>query len=76
MDNGSLKFIAVALSMLAGAFGAGYGLSVVFSSWLNSISRNPAADKKLFLPGILGFVGVELALLLSFTIAFLLMGKL
>jgi F0F1-type ATP synthase membrane subunit c/vacuolar-type H+-ATPase subunit K len=71
-DAVALKFIAVALAMMGGAFGGGYGLSVVFSSWLNAIARNPSADKKLFLPGIMGFAGTELVLLLGFVTAALL----
>lgn len=71
-DVASMKFIAVALSMAAGAFGGGYGLSVVFSSWLNAIARNPAADDKLRMAGLIGFAGTELVLLMSFVIAALL----
>ena len=72
MDATALKFIAVALTMAGGALGAGYGLSVVFSSWLNSIARNPAADGKLRMAGLIGFAGAELVLLMSFVVAALL----
>jgi F-type H+-transporting ATPase subunit c len=72
MDPVAVKFLAVALSMMGGAFGGGYGLSVVFSTWLSSIARNPAADGKLRMAGLIGFAGVELVLLMSFAIAVLL----
>lgn len=71
-DVASMKFIAVAITMAGGAFGGGYGLSVVFSSWLNAIARNPAADDKLRMAGLIGFAGTELVLLMSFVIAALL----
>ncbi len=73
MDATSLKFIAVGLTMMGGAVGAGYGLGIVFSSWLNSIARNPAAAAKLRLAGLSGFAGTELVLLMSFVVAALLL---
>lgn len=72
MEGSALKFIGVGITMLGGAIGAGYGLSTVFSSWLNSIARNPAADGKLRMVGLIGFAGTELVLLMSFVVAALL----
>lgn len=72
MEGAALKFIGVGITMLGGAIGAGYGLSTVFSSWLNSIARNPAADGKLRMVGLIGFAGTELVLLMSFVVAALL----
>ncbi len=71
-DAVAMKFIAVAIAMAGGALGGGYGLSVVFSSWMNSIARNPSADDKLRMVGMIGFAGTELVLLMSFVIATLL----
>ncbi len=72
MDAAAVKFLGVALTMIGGAFGAGYGLSVVFSTWLNAIARNPATDGKLRMVGFVGFAAVELVLLMSFAVAALL----
>jgi F-type H+-transporting ATPase subunit c len=72
MDAAAMKFIGVAVTMFGGACGAGYGLSTVFSTWLTSIARNPAADGKMRMVGLIGFAGVELVLLMSFAVAALL----
>jgi len=72
MDNEALKFIGLGLTMLGGGIGAGYGISNVFQSWLNSIGRNPAAADKLGKVGFIGFAATELVLLMTFVIAILL----
>ena len=72
MEQSAIKFIGVGLTMLGGAIGAGYGIGTVFSSWLNALGRNPAADGKLRMVGLIGFAGTELVLLMSFVVAALL----
>lgn len=72
MEDTAIKFIGVGLTMLGGAIGAGYGIGTVFSSWLESIGRNPSADDKLRMVGLIGFAGTELVLLMSFVVAALL----
>lgn len=72
MSPEAVKYLGVALTMIGGAFGAGYGLSTVFSTWLSSVARNPAADGKMRTVGFIGFAGVELVLLMSFAVAVLL----
>jgi len=72
MDAEAMKYIGVAVTMFGGALGAGYGLSTVFSTWLSSIARNPTADAKMRMVGLIGFAGVELVLLMSFAVAALL----
>ena len=72
MDSTVAKFLAIAVVMIGGAFAASYGLSVIFTTWLKSIVRNPAADSKLRPVGMIGFAGAELVLLMSFAIAALL----
>jgi F-type H+-transporting ATPase subunit c len=72
MDAAAMKFIGVGITMLGGGIGAGFGLSTVFSAWLNGIARNPATDGKLRMVGLIGFAGVELVLLMSFAVASLL----
>ncbi len=72
-SNEALKYVGVGLVMLGGAIGAGYGIGTVFSSWLTSIGRNPSADGKLRMVGLIGFAGTELVLLMSFVVAALLL---
>jgi F0F1-type ATP synthase membrane subunit c/vacuolar-type H+-ATPase subunit K len=72
MEGSALKFIGVGITMFGAALGAGYGLATVFSTWLTSIARNPAADNKMKLVGFIGFAGTELVLLMGFVIAALL----
>jgi len=72
MDASAMKFLAVAIAMVGGALGAGYGLSTVFSTWLTSVARNPAADDKMRMVGLIGFASTELVLLMSFVISTLL----
>ncbi|MCL2473876.1 MAG: F0F1 ATP synthase subunit C [Alphaproteobacteria bacterium] len=69
MDAEALKFIGVGLVMLGATIGAGFGLSRVFSSWLEGIARNPSADTKLSKIGFIAFAGTELVLLLGFVVA-------
>jgi len=69
MDATAMKFLGVAITMLGGTLGAGYGLSHVFATWLTSIARNPAADDKMKTVGFIGFAGTELVILLSFVVA-------
>ncbi len=72
MEDTGMKFIGVGLTMLGGAIGAGYGICQVFSAWLEAIGRNPSADDKLRMVGLIGFAGTELVLLMSFVVAALL----
>ena len=72
MDDSALKFVGVGLTMLGGAIGAGFGIGTVFNSWLSALARNPAADGKLRMVGLIGFAGTELVLLMSFVVAALL----
>lgn len=72
MDVSTFKFLGVGITMFGAALGAGCGLGMVFSNWLNAIARNPSADGKLRMVGFIGFAGTELVLLMGFVIAALL----
>lgn len=72
MEDQALKYIGLGITMLGGGIGAGYGIGTVFSQWLNSIARNPAASDKLSKVGFIGFAATELVLLMTFVIAILL----
>ena len=63
--------IAIGLGALGGALGQGK----LVSSGLEGISRNPGATDKVFRSLILGLVFVEAIVILSFVIAFFLLGK-
>lgn len=53
MDVSSAKMIGAGIAMVA-ALGAGIGLGMIFSAWLNALARNPAAEKKFATVGYIG----------------------
>lgn len=73
--SAALKFIGVGMIMLGATIGAGFGLSRVFSAWLEGVARNPSADGKLRTPGFIAFAGTELVLLLGFVTAIMVLYK-
>jgi F-type H+-transporting ATPase subunit c len=68
----SAKLIGAGLATISLA-GAGVGIGVVFGSLLLSVSRNPSAEKKLFVYAILGFALTEAIALFGLMMAFLIM---
>ena len=46
MELEALKFIGAGLSSL-GLIGAGVGVGLVFSAYLNGVARNPSAEPKM-----------------------------
>jgi F-type H+-transporting ATPase subunit c len=74
MDE-SLKYIGAGLAILGGSLGGGLGLGRLFSAWLEGIARNPSADTKLSKIGFIAFAGTELALLLGFVTALIILSK-
>lgn len=75
MEPTVAKFLSVAIIMIATVCAAAYGLSKVFSTWLEGISRNPSADTKLSKAGFVAFAGTELVLLMGFVIAIMTLNK-
>lgn len=71
MEGSMIKFLGAGLAMI-GALGAGIGLGLIFSAWLNGIARNPSTEAKLRQVGMIGFAGTELVLLMCFAVAALL----
>jgi hypothetical protein len=71
MEGSALKFLGAGIAMV-GTLGAGLGLGMIFSAWITAIARNPAAEKKYFTIGMIGFAATELVLLMGFVIAYLL----
>lgn len=62
--------LAIGLAAFAGATAQGRALAAVFEA----IGRNPSASGNLFVPMLIGLVFIEVVVILSFVIAFLLQG--
>ena len=75
MEEVSLNVIGACIAMFGGAIGGGLGLAKVFSSWLESIARNPSAEAKISKAGFIAFAGTELVLLLSFVATLMILNK-
>lgn len=72
------KFMGLAcgIGIALAAMGGAIGQSLVGSSALNGIARNPGASDKLFLPFILGLVFIESLVIYTLVISFILVFKL
>lgn len=66
------KMIGAGLGTIALA-GVGVGIGLVFSSLLNSVSRNPQISATLFNYAILGFALTEAVALFALMIVFLIL---
>lgn len=66
------KMIGAGLGTIA-LVGVGIGIGLVFSSLLNSVSRNPQISSTLFNYAILGFALTEAVALFALMIVFLLL---
>jgi F-type H+-transporting ATPase subunit c len=62
--------LAIGLAAVAGATAQGRALAAAFEA----IGRNPSASGNLFVPMLIGLVFIEVVVILSFVIAFLLQG--
>ncbi|HLD95019.1 MAG TPA: ATP synthase subunit C family protein [Alphaproteobacteria bacterium] len=72
MDVAAAKMIGAGLAVLA-LMGVGIGLGNIFSSLINSISRNPSAKNDVFGVGLLAFALTESIALLAFVVAMLIL---
>lgn len=63
--------LAIGLAAIGGAIGQG----MTAASALDGISRNPAAQSKVFTPMIIGLALIESLVIYAFVIAFFLQGK-
>ena len=73
-DRGLVALAAgIVLGLAATSGTISQGLSV--SAGLQAIGRNPEAQNKIFTPMILGLALIESLVILSFVIAYLLLGK-
>lgn len=74
MEVESARMIGAGLAMFALA-GVGLGIGMIFSSLINSVSRNPSSREQVFPIGILGFALTEAVALFALLIAFLILFK-
>ncbi|MDR1235655.1 MAG: F0F1 ATP synthase subunit C [Holosporaceae bacterium] len=74
MSPEAARFIGAGMAVLA-LYGVGMGMSNLFSTWMDSVARNPEAEDKIRGGGMLGFAIVESIGLLSFLIAVLILFK-
>ncbi|MCF8462771.1 MAG: F0F1 ATP synthase subunit C [Rickettsiaceae bacterium] len=72
MDTSSFKYIGVGLTVI-GMFGAALGVSNIFASLLNSMSRNPTASEQLQRMAFVGAGLTEAMGLFSFVLAILIL---
>lgn len=71
MEPVAYNLLGAGIAMV-GTLGAGLGLGMLFSSWIQGIARNPQAADKISGIGFIGFAATELVLLLGFVVAILL----
>ncbi len=72
METSSLKYIGVGLTVI-GMFGAALGVSNIFASLLNAMSRNPSASEQLQRMAFVGAGLTEAMGLFSFVLAILIL---
>ena len=74
MDNGLIA-IAAGLAIGLGAVGAATAQSKAAAATFEGVTRNPGSKDEVFTPFILGLAFMEFQAILSFIVAFLLIGK-
>ncbi len=74
-DQSGLIALGAAIAMGLGTLGGALAQGKAASAALEGIARNPGAQSKVQTPMILGLALIESLVLLSFVIAFLLVGK-
>ena len=72
MDANAFKYIAIA-AMTISMLGAALAIGMIFSSLSSASSRNPSAEKKLFVYAIVGAALAEVMGLSGIGLAFLML---
>jgi len=75
-DHGGYVAIAIAIGIGLAAFGGAIGQSRTAAAALESIGRNPNAAEKLQVPMIVGLAFIELLVLFTWVLMFMMQGKL
>lgn len=68
------RMLGAAIAAIA-LYGVGMSMGNLFSTWINSVARNPEAEDKVRLIGMLGFALTESIALFAFLIALLILFK-
>ncbi len=68
--RGQYDSLAAAIAISVAAFGGALAQGRTAAAALEGIARNPAADKKIFTPMIIGLALIESLVLYAFVIAF------
>lgn len=68
------KYLAAAIATIA-LFGVGKSMGGLFSTWLDSVARNPEAEDKMRSVGMLGFALTESIGLFALLVALLILFK-
>ncbi len=72
---GSLLPLSVGLAMALAVLGASTAQGKIGAAFMDGVSRNPGAQKSMFVPLILSLVFVETLVLFTFLVAQSLLGK-
>ena len=70
----AMRYLSAAIAAIA-LYGVGMSMGNLFSTWLNSVARNPEADDRMRSVGILGMALTESIGLFAFLIALLILFK-
>ena len=68
----AVRYLAASITVIA-LYGVGVSMRNLFSTWLNSVARNPEADDKMRSVGMLGFALTESIGLFALLIALLIL---
>ena len=74
METEAARMLSASLALIA-LFGVGLSMGKIFSTWLESIARNPSVKDSLFPVGLLGFAITESIALFALLVALLILFK-
>ncbi|MDR1560985.1 MAG: F0F1 ATP synthase subunit C [Holosporaceae bacterium] len=74
MSTEAARMIGAAVTVFA-LYGVGMSMGNLFSTWINSVARNPEAEDKVRFVGMLGFALTESIALFALLIALLILFK-
>lgn len=72
LSQEAARFLGAAITALT-LYGVGHSMGSFFSNWINAVARNPEADDKVRVMGMLGFALIESIGLFAFLIAILIL---
>lgn len=72
MEIGAAKLIGAGVALIA-LFGVGIGIGNIFSSFINSVARNPSAQAELTTPLYVGAALTEAVGILAFVVSLIIL---